>query len=86
LVEELIPLAVSYEEIGLRGFRHKQVLGLKLDLIKVFQNLSEFDRQLSQQSIAVRAPKLTRKSRPADTRSSGRLTTLRKPLDASRKY
>lgn len=63
LVEELIPLAVSYEEVGLRSFRPNQIAGLKRDLIKVHQNLSEFDGPLVERSTPVRPSKLTRKSR-----------------------
>lgn len=63
LVEELIPLAVLYEDAGLRGFRPARIAGLKRDLIKVYQNLAELDRQIAAQPTAMPAPKLTRKSR-----------------------
>jgi MarR family transcriptional regulator, organic hydroperoxide resistance regulator len=42
LVEELIPVATLHEDIGLRSFRPEKIAELKRDLIKVFQNLSEF--------------------------------------------
>jgi MarR family transcriptional regulator, organic hydroperoxide resistance regulator len=63
LVEELIPLAVLYEEVGLRSFHPDQIAGLKRDLIKVYQNLAELDREFSERSTPVPAPKLARKSR-----------------------
>ncbi|MFY9956971.1 MarR family winged helix-turn-helix transcriptional regulator [Bradyrhizobium sp.] len=43
LVEQLIPLAMLYENVGLRSFRPDKIAELKRDLIKVFQNLSELD-------------------------------------------
>lgn len=63
LVEELIPLAVLYEEAGLRSFRPEQIAGLKRDLIKVYQNLAELDRQIGARPAAVPASKLVRKLR-----------------------
>lgn len=63
LVEELIPLAIRYEEIGLRGFRSGQIAGLKRDLVRIHQNLAEFDGQEPQRSSTARAPKPARKAR-----------------------
>jgi MarR family transcriptional regulator, organic hydroperoxide resistance regulator len=63
LVEELIPLAVQYEEVGLRSFHPDQIAGLKRDLIKVYKNLAELDAEYSERSTVVPAPKLNRKSR-----------------------
>jgi DNA-binding MarR family transcriptional regulator len=45
LVEELIPLAILYENVGLRSFRPDKIAELKRDLIKVFQNLAELDHE-----------------------------------------
>jgi DNA-binding MarR family transcriptional regulator len=43
LVEELIPLAKLHEDVGLRSFPANKIAELKRDLIKVFQNLAEFE-------------------------------------------
>lgn len=45
LVEELIPLATRYENVGLHSFRPDKIAELKRDLIKVFQNLAELDQE-----------------------------------------
>jgi MarR family transcriptional regulator, organic hydroperoxide resistance regulator len=66
LVEELIPLAVSYEEVGLRSFSPNQIAGLKRDLIKVHQNLVELEGNLLERSTSL----LIRKS-SARKRKSG---------------
>ena len=43
MVEELIPLAKLHEDAGLRSFPPNKISELKRDLIKVFENLVEFD-------------------------------------------
>ena len=45
LVEQLIPLASIYENIGLHSFHTEKIAELKRDLIKDFQNLAELDRE-----------------------------------------
>ena len=62
LVEKLIPLAASYEDAGLRSFRADQVAQLKRDLVKVYENLAEFDRESSEASPPPQPRKLTSRS------------------------
>ena len=50
LVEDLIPLAVLHEEVGLRSFGPGQVAKLKRDLIKVYENLAELEEAPSEWS------------------------------------
>jgi DNA-binding MarR family transcriptional regulator len=45
LVEQLIPLAMHYENIGLHSFHTDKIAELKRDLTKVFQNLAELDEE-----------------------------------------
>jgi DNA-binding MarR family transcriptional regulator len=46
LVGELIPLAMLNEDVGLQSFGPEKIAELKRDLIKVFQNLDEFERSV----------------------------------------
>ena len=50
LVEKLIPIASSHEEAGLRSFQPEQIAQLKGDLVKVYENLAEYDQELSDKS------------------------------------
>jgi MarR family transcriptional regulator, organic hydroperoxide resistance regulator len=65
LVEELIPLAKFYEEVGLRSFRPEKIAELKRDLITVFQNLVELDRETPLTDLAM-PPKNSRGRRVAE--------------------
>lgn len=66
LVEELIPLATLHEEVGLRSFPPDKIAALKRDLIKVFQNLDEFDKANPPAEVPMPAkkPRLRRAVRP----------------------
>jgi DNA-binding MarR family transcriptional regulator len=65
LVEELIPLATFYEDAGLRSFRPEKIVELKRDLITVFQNLAELDRENRQATELAMPPKKPRARRVA---------------------
>jgi MarR family transcriptional regulator, organic hydroperoxide resistance regulator len=63
LVEQLIPLAMHYENIGLHSFHTDKIAELKRDLIKVFQNLAELDEE--SHPLKLSTPKKSRARRVA---------------------
>jgi DNA-binding MarR family transcriptional regulator len=48
LVEQLIPIAERYEEVGLRGLAADEVEILKKNLVTVYRNLDVLDREISE--------------------------------------
>jgi DNA-binding MarR family transcriptional regulator len=48
LVERLIPIAKRHEEVGLRGLGSDDITMLKENLIAVYRNLDELEREISQ--------------------------------------
>jgi DNA-binding MarR family transcriptional regulator len=47
LVEELIPLAMRHEDVGLRGLSSEEIALLKKNLIIVYRNLDALERELA---------------------------------------
>jgi DNA-binding MarR family transcriptional regulator len=48
LTQQLIPLAVLHEDVGLRGFEPGEVMELKRNLARVYENLRALDGELSE--------------------------------------
>jgi MarR family transcriptional regulator, organic hydroperoxide resistance regulator len=66
LVEELIPLAKLYEDVGLRSFPPNKIAEIKRDLIKVFQNLAELE--IDERAVKPSPPKKPRARKVARSR------------------
>jgi MarR family transcriptional regulator, organic hydroperoxide resistance regulator len=63
LVEKLIPLAALHEEVSLRSFRTDRIAELKRDLLKVYQNLAELEREFLGRSTELPPPKARNRPR-----------------------
>jgi len=58
LTRQLIPFALHYEEVGLRGFHPGEVAELKRSLVSVYENLTALDRELSERAAETPRPAL----------------------------
>ena len=71
LVEELMPIAIHYEDVAVRSFSPKEIAELKATLSKIYGNLDSLEPEIREANVKANAAKANIRQRRASRASSG---------------
>ena len=71
LVEELMPIAIHYEDVAVRNFSPKEIAELKATLGKIYGNLDSLEPEIREANVKANGTKANVTQRRANRASSG---------------
>jgi DNA-binding MarR family transcriptional regulator len=71
LVEELMPIAIHYEEVAVRNFSQKEIAELKATLSKIYGNLDSLEPEIRAANVKANGTRANITQRRASRTSSG---------------